>query len=100
MQEQTLTTERWRRFPPGTQLLHVGSELHRLERSLTRQDAEEAEHSWLRALRLADLSVETARPGAQRREFCRVREFLGGIFHTEEPVQSVRQLRSTLVGDW
>lgn len=99
MSQQTLTAERWRKFPPGTQLLHLGSELHRLERSLARGDSAETEHSWLRALRLADLSIETAHPGAPRRELCRVREVLAGIQEVEQPARSVRQLRRILVGD-
>lgn len=81
------------------QCLHLGSELHRLERSLTRGDRQETEHSWRRALELVDLSVQTARPGAGRRELCRVREVLLGILRTTEPVHELRQLRRVLVGD-
>lgn len=99
MYHKNLTVERWRGFSPGVQILHLGSEFHRLEQSLTRGDALEAERAWLRALELADLSVETARPGAHRREFCRIREVLIGVLRQEQPESSVRELRRTLVGD-
>lgn len=95
----TLTEARWVSFPMQVRLLNIGAELKRLEHWLERGDHAEAGRCMERALELLDLSVATAHPGAQRREFCRVREVLRGVLQTEQPVESVRQLRHTLIGD-
>lgn len=94
-----LTRERWAAFPMRRRVLHVGAELHRLQRGLARGDGRESRRSVERAIELLDLTVETARPGRQRRELCRAREVLRGILLADDPQREARRLARTLVGD-
>lgn len=96
---QGLTPERWQSFPLDRCVLMIGSELKRLEQWLERGDREAAEQCVERALELLDLSVATARPGPQRREFCRAREVLRGVLVSSEPLSDARVLTRTLIGD-
>lgn len=99
MAHEGLTPERWATFPLRTRLLHVGTELTRLEHWLERGDAAAAAGCAERARALLDLSVITARPGRERRELCRAREVLGGVEEASDPRREARLLRRALVGD-
>lgn len=94
-----LTSERWRGFTLATRLLHVGAELHRLQRWLEHGDREEAERCVERAIELLDLSVATAQSGAQRREFCRARELIRGVLLSSDPLNEARLLSRALIGN-
>jgi hypothetical protein len=76
-QHPGLTVEKWRAFPFFKRLLMIGNEINRAGNWIERNDPDEVNSCYERALELVDLTLATVvRPGL-RKELLRYREVLG-----------------------
>lgn len=83
-QHPGLTVEKWRAFPLFKRLLMIGNEINRAGHWIERNDVDEVNQSYERALELVDLTLATIdRPGLFK-ELLRYRELLGLQYLAEE----------------
>lgn len=96
---QSLTPERWLRFPLREQLLMVGTELRRFSHWASAGDTDAAARAADRVVELLNFTVAASGPGRRRRELCRARELLLGAFRSADALQDVRAVTRALIGE-
>jgi hypothetical protein len=84
-QHSSLTLERWSRFAPGTQILHIAAEMQRGLELLGRSDHERLRASYERVLALLDLTVAANKKAGLRRELLRWRGVVAENYVSDPP---------------
>lgn len=79
-QHATLTAERWTTFSFDQQILMIANEMHRAGKLMTPDDDARRANAYERALRLTDLTIQTATRRAARRELLRWRDLAAALY--------------------
>ncbi|HEC64319.1 MAG TPA: hypothetical protein ENI23_03400 [bacterium] len=77
---KNLKSERWGKFSVKQRELMIGNELNRAKNWIEKNDLEEVNNCYERALELLDLTVEITESGNRLREYLRLREMMGKLY--------------------
>jgi hypothetical protein len=95
---RTLSADKWRAFPKGSQILMVANELGRAGHWMEKGDFENVRLCYERAFELVDLTVEDPKWRMKTRELLRFREALAESYlQKENDLHFNRLLLRTLV---
>jgi hypothetical protein len=84
-QHSSLSPERWAQFNLDQQILMIGNEMNRAQRSIELGDLKSLSLSYERVLRLVDLTVEVQRRPTLRRELLLWRGLIAELYIRTEP---------------
>jgi len=87
-QHSALSSERWAQFSLDQQILMIGNEMNRAQRSIELGDLKSLSLSYERVLRLLDLTVEVQRRPTLRRELLLWRGLIAELYIRTEPSAS------------
>ena len=87
-QHSSLSPERWAQFNLDQQILMIGNEMNRAQRSIELGDLKSLSLSYERVLRLVDLTVEVQRRPTLRRELLLWRGLIAELYIRTEPSTS------------
>jgi hypothetical protein len=87
-QHSSLSPERWAQFNLDQQILMIGNEMNRAQRSIELGDLKSLSLSYERVLRLLDLTVEVQRRPTLRRELLLWRGLIAELYIRTEPSTS------------
>lgn len=84
-QHANLSPERWSTFSLDQQILMIGNEMNRANRSLDLGEVSELRLSYERVLRLVDLTVEVQKRSTLRKELLRWRDLIAELYIHPDP---------------
>ncbi|OGX46371.1 MAG: hypothetical protein A3G38_00065 [Omnitrophica WOR_2 bacterium RIFCSPLOWO2_12_FULL_51_8] len=79
-QHKELAAGRWGKMPFMEQMANIGSEVERALNWKAKQDSDYSRQAFARALELTDLTLDSTRGLARRKEIARMREALVDFF--------------------
>ena len=77
---KNLKPERWGKFSVRQRELMIANELNRAKNWIEKNDLEEVNNCYERALELLDLTVEITKSGNRLKEYLRLREMIGKLY--------------------
>ena len=95
---KTLTTEKWKTFSFGKQILMIGNELNRAKNWIIRKDFQEVGLCYERAFELLYLTIACAKKKSRIYELSRFKEVLSSLFLEELPsIENNIKVYNTLI---
>jgi hypothetical protein len=85
VQHTSLSAERWSAIPLEHQILMIANEMNRAAKLFGPEDRGRLAGSYVRVLRLVDLTIETREQPGLRRELLRWRDLIAELFQSAEP---------------
>lgn len=79
-QHKSMTLERWSFFSKGQQILMIANEINRVKNILLKNNSDDINSSYERALDLIDITVQDLKWGNNLKEILRCREFIGMLY--------------------
>jgi len=77
---RNLESAKWQKFSVKQRELMIANELNRAKNWIEKNDLEEVNNCYERALELLDLTVEITKSGNRLREYLRLREMMGKLY--------------------
>ena len=77
---KNLTPNKWQKFSVKQRELMIANELNRAKNWIEKNDLQEVNNCYERALELLDLTVEITKSGNRLREYLRLREMIGKLY--------------------
>ena len=77
---KTLTANKWQKFSMKQRELMIANELNRAKNQIEKNDLEEVNNCYERALELLDLTVEITKDKNRLKEYLRLREMMGKFY--------------------
>jgi len=84
-QHKSMTLERWSFFSKGQQILMIANEINRVKNILLKNNSDDINSSYERALDLIDITVQDSKWGNNLKELLRCREFIGMLYCERDP---------------
>jgi hypothetical protein len=84
-QHQSISEDRWSRFPLDQQILMIGNEMNRAAKVLRHEDRSYRNNCYERILHLTDLTIRVQQRAALRRELLRWRDLIAELYVSLEP---------------
>ena len=77
---KNLESAKWQKFSMKQRELMIANELNRAKNWIEKNDLEEVNNCYERALELLDLTVEITKSGNRLKEYLRLREIVGKLY--------------------
>ncbi|KKK83509.1 hypothetical protein LCGC14_2792680 [marine sediment metagenome] len=77
---KNLESAKWQKFSMKQRELMIANELNRAKNWIEKNDLQEVNNCYERALELLDLTVEITKSGNRLREYLRLREMMGKLY--------------------
>jgi hypothetical protein len=77
---KTMTLEKWSGFSKGQQVLMIANEINRAKNILLKNNSDDINSSYERALDLIDITVQDIKWKSNLKEMLRCREFIGLLY--------------------
>ena len=77
---RNLESAKWQKFSMKQRELMIANELNRAKNWIEKNDLEEVNNCYERALELLDLTVEITKSGNRLKEYLRLREMMGKLY--------------------
>jgi hypothetical protein len=84
-QHKTITLEKWSSFSKGQQILMIANEINRVKNILLKNNSDNINSSYERALDLIDITVQDQKWASNLKELLRCREFIGMLYCERNP---------------